>query len=101
MNVSIEPSDFLTNEFEAALSRSLEKVLAKILSQLGQTEPRPLLLGARKTSKTLGGICEKTLWNHTYPRGTIPSLKIGTRTFYDPRDLEKWIDEQKQEGSDA
>lgn len=49
-----------------------------------------LLLSAREAAKALS-ICEKTLWSHTRPRGTIPAVKIGTRTLYDPRDLESFI----------
>ncbi len=53
-----------------------------------------LLLSAREAAKSLS-ICEKTLWTHTKPRGTVPCVKIGTRVLYDPRDLAAWIDSQK------
>ncbi len=56
-----------------------------------------LLLSAREAARALG-ICEKSLWNFTVPRGTIPSTKIGTRVLYSPTDLQKWIDSQKTEG---
>ncbi len=94
MNLNISPEDFLTPEFELALQRSLEKVLSKVQSELGQAEPDKLLMGIAVAAKAMG-VCEKTLWNFTQPRGTIPSLKIGTRTLYDPRDLQAWINEQK------
>ena len=56
-----------------------------------------LLLSAREAAQAMG-VCEKTLWNFSQPRGTIPSLKIGARTMYDPSDLRAWIDQQKGGG---
>ncbi len=66
-----------------------------------QTDSNPnikLLLSAREAARALS-ICEKTLWSHTYPRGTIPVLRLGARRLYSLRDLEQWIDAQK--GGDA
>ena len=40
------------------------------------------LTPARETAKALGGISEKTLWNHTQPRGPIPCYRIGSRVMY-------------------
>lgn len=53
-----------------------------------------LLLSAREAAGALA-ICEKTLWSHTEPRGTIPCIRIGSRVLYDPADLRRWIDQQK------
>jgi hypothetical protein len=62
------------------------------------TEPIRLLVDAREAAAALG-VCEKTLWTHTRPRGTIPCIRIGKRTLYSVRDLERWIDsEQEQDG---
>ncbi len=58
-------------------------------------ESQKLLLSAQKAAETLS-ICPKTLWNHTFPRGGIPCLRVGTRVLYDPRDLQAWIDAQKK-----
>lgn len=63
-------------------------------SALAGDRPR-LLLPAREAAAALS-ICEKTLWSHTQPRGTIPCVKIGARVLYDPRDLQRWIDAQKK-----
>jgi hypothetical protein len=41
------------------------------------------------------GICPKSLWLRTVPRGTIPCVRIGTRTLYDPCDLQDWIKSAK------
>ena len=62
MNVNISPDDFLTDEFEQALSRSLEKVLQKLQQQLGSAQPDKLLLGADEAAKQLS-ICAKSLWS--------------------------------------
>lgn len=59
--------------------------------------PPKLLLSAREAAGGLA-ICEKTLWTHTEPRGTIPCVRIGARVLYDPRDLAAWIDRQKKGG---
>lgn len=56
-----------------------------------------LLLDARETSRALG-ICEKTLWSETAPRGTIPCVRIGKRVLYSVKDLQRWIDAQTQDG---
>jgi hypothetical protein len=53
-----------------------------------------MLVGAREAAAMLS-ICPKSLWNFTAPRGTIPSLTIGARRLYDPRDLREWIESQK------
>lgn len=53
-----------------------------------------LLLSAREAARAMG-ISEKHLWSHSRPRGSIPCLKIGARTLYDPRDLRRWIDAAK------
>ena len=53
-----------------------------------------LLLPAREAAEAMS-ICEKTLWSHTQPRGTIPCVRIGARVLYDPVDLRKWIDGRK------
>ena len=58
-----------------------------------------LLLSAREAARALS-VCEKTLWSYTRPRGTMPAVKIGARTLYDPRDLAAWIDAQKQEAGE-
>ncbi len=63
------------------------------------SDPAPrLLLSAAEAARALS-ICQKTLWSHTYPRGTIPVLRLGARRLYSLRDLEQWIHAQK--GGDA
>jgi len=53
-----------------------------------------LLLSARDAARSLG-VCEKTLWSVTQPRGDIPCVRISRRVLYDPRDLLAWIDKRK------
>ncbi len=59
-----------------------------------------LLLNVTETCKAIGGVCPKTLWNYTHPRGTLRAVKIGCRTMYDIEDLRRWIAEQKEKGND-
>jgi len=56
-----------------------------------------LLLNAREAAKALS-ICPKTLWSMTAPRGDLPSVRIGRRVLYDPADLQRWIEAQKEGG---
>ena len=56
-----------------------------------------LLLSAREAAAALG-ICEKSLWNFSQPRGPIPSVKIGSRVLYSPGDLRKAIERMKKGG---
>ncbi len=61
-----------------------------------QESPVPkLLLNIREAAEALR-VCERTLWARTYPRGPIPSVRVGTRALYDPRDLQTWISTQKE-----
>jgi predicted DNA-binding transcriptional regulator AlpA len=59
---------------------------------------KPLLLTARDAARTLS-ICEKHLWNVTYPRGALPCIRIGRAVRYAVRDLEEWIEQQKAASS--
>lgn len=56
---------------------------------------RPLLLEANEAAQAMR-ICPKTLWTMSVRKRKIPFIKIGRRTLYDPRDLERWIDGQKE-----
>ena len=54
----------------------------------------PILLSTRQAARLLG-ICERTLFSLT-KKGEIPTVRIGRRVLYDPRDLRAWIDSKKQ-----
>ncbi len=61
-----------------------------------QTDYIPkLLLAVREACVALGGICPRTLWALTKPRGNIPCVKVGNRTMYAVDDLRAWIETQK------
>ncbi len=96
MNIDIPAESIITPEFEAALQRSLEKVLPPVIAKLGTAQPDKLLLSADEAAKVLS-ICTKSLWSQTIPRGTLPAAKIGSRVLYSPSDLQAWIDSQKTE----
>ena len=38
------------------------------------------------------GLCEKSVWNATAPRGELPCAKLGARTLYRPDDVAAWIE---------
>lgn len=58
-----------------------------------------LLLRPREAASALG-ICEKTLWSITAPRGDLACVRIGRSVRYDPLDLRAWIDRQKMVTAD-
>lgn len=38
------------------------------------------------------GLCEKSIWNGTAPRGDLPCVKLGARVLYRPEDVSAWIE---------
>jgi len=54
---------------------------------------RRLLMSAQDAARALA-ISERTLWGLT-KRQAIPSIRVGRRVLYDPRDLQAWINRQK------
>lgn len=38
------------------------------------------------------GLCEKSIWNATAPRGDLVCVKLGTRILYRPDDVSAWIE---------
>ena len=55
-----------------------------------------LLLKPPEAARALA-ISARKLWSLTDPRGPIPCIRVGRAIRYDPRDLEAWIEEQKEE----
>lgn len=56
--------------------------------------PEPILLTTRQAAALLG-ISEKTLWNHTTPRGNcIPAVRFGKTLRYSRVALEEWVRSQ-------
>ena len=58
-----------------------------------------LLISAAEAARALS-VCEKTLWSYSRPRGSIPVVRVGKRALYDLRDLERWVDAQKERQQD-
>jgi predicted DNA-binding transcriptional regulator AlpA len=52
-----------------------------------------LLWTSRQAAKALA-ICERKLWELT-KAGAIPCVRIGRAVRYDPVDIRRWIDAQK------
>jgi putative DNA primase/helicase len=49
----------------------------------------------------LTGLCEKTVWSSTAPRGDLRCVKIGTRILYRPSDVAAWIESRGNENIDS
>ncbi len=71
-------------------------------TQTTQTTDRPLrlLLTPRESAAALG-LCEKTLWSLTDPRGPIRCVRIGRAVRYDPADLSEWVESAKSASPQA
>jgi hypothetical protein len=67
---------------------------------LSNDEPegsRPRLLLTSSEAALLLHVSEKTLWNHTEPRGNrIPVVRFGKTLRYSPAAIESWIAEQSR-----
>jgi predicted DNA-binding transcriptional regulator AlpA len=49
------------------------------------------LMSIREVAE-LTGLCEKSIWNATAPRGSLPCVTFGSRRLYRPEDVTAWID---------
>lgn len=45
------------------------------------------LLSIREASKLLN-LCEKSVWNHAAPRGTLPVVRLGSRLLFRREDID-------------
>jgi len=59
-----------------------------------------LLLTPREAAYRLG-ISTRHLWNLTSPRGPIPVVKLGRKTFYRPQDLENFVAEMARQSAEG
>jgi excisionase family DNA binding protein len=92
---------------QAQLEPLIRRVIAETVAQLEGSKVKlsedrryneatnhiVLLLKPREAAKALS-ISERTLWELT-DHGKIPHVRIGRAVRYDPRDLQAWIDAQK------
>ncbi|GAB6187539.1 helix-turn-helix domain-containing protein [Thermopirellula anaerolimosa] len=59
-----------------------------------------LLLTPREASYRLG-ISTRHLWNLTSPRGPIPVVRLGRKTFYRPEDLANFVADVARQSAEA
>jgi len=52
------------------------------------------LYTSRETARRLG-ICERTLWEISAPRGDLPCVRINRSVRYDPADVAAFIEASK------
>lgn len=55
------------------------------------SSPSAALLSIREASELLN-LCEKSVWNHAAPRGTLPTVRIGSRLLFRREDIDRWIE---------
>lgn len=56
-----------------------------------ETPTATKLMNIREVAEQTG-LCEKSIWNATAPRGDLPCVKLGARTLYRPEDVTAWIE---------
>ena len=47
------------------------------------------------------GISERSLHDHTKPRGTLPCVRLGTRIGYRPETVEQWLRNKEGDETEA
>jgi predicted DNA-binding transcriptional regulator AlpA len=62
--------------------------------------PVSKLMNVREVAE-VSGLCEKSIWNVTAPRGDLPCVKMGTRVLYRPEDVAAWIESRVIRSTDA
>jgi hypothetical protein len=94
------------------LEEDAYRALVELLTQaLGRVQPEPfqadekqavddttpaekLLVNEREAARLLG-VCAKSVWSRTFPRGTLRSVRIGSRVLYSVETLRAWVAEQE------
>lgn len=56
-------------------------------------DPLLLCVDEAEARKRLGGVCAKTMYN--LRKQGLPSVKLGTRVMYAPRDLAQWVGQSR------
>lgn len=59
------------------------------------TQHASLVVRPKEAAKLLW-VCQRTLWEWTYPRGTLPVIKTKRAVLYRRADLEAWLAKQVQ-----
>jgi len=53
-----------------------------------------LTVGINEAAEMLG-ICQKTVYTMTSPRGDLPCVRVGTRVLYSVEDIRAWVESRK------
>jgi Helix-turn-helix domain len=61
------------------------------------TAPAPILVDETTTRRLLGNVSAKSLFNWRR-NGSLPFVKLGTRTMYRPEDLAEFVERRRQRG---
>ena len=65
-----------------------------------QSTPTLSLLKPNEAADALG-ICPRTLWAITAPRGTLSCVRVGKSVRYHQADLDDFIEQHKSKGGQA
>ena len=65
-----------------------------------QSTPTPSLLKPTEAADALG-ICPRTLWAITAPRGTLSCVRVGKSVRYNQLDIDDFIDQHTSKGGQA
>ena len=49
-----------------------------------------MALSVIETEKVTG-LSARTIWTHTFPRGTLKCCRVGNRVLYRPCDVDAWL----------
>ncbi|MEI8380911.1 MAG: helix-turn-helix domain-containing protein [Planctomycetota bacterium] len=81
----------LASLIETVVTATLERLqVEKTLPVQAVGQIEPLLVPTGEAARRLS-ISERLLWDMTYPRGPIPSVKVGSRVLYSVEALRQWI----------
>ena len=69
-----------------------EQAATQDLLLIGVEKPRRLLVGVEDAA-TILGIGQRTVWKLA-KEGELPTVRIGNRTLWPVRELEKWVEDQ-------
>ncbi len=62
--------------------------------------PQRRLLTVPQVAEMLG-VCQRTLFSLTAPRGPLPAVRIGRRVLYDPNDVQLFVNRCKTGASES
>ena len=94
MNIDIPAESLITPAFEAALSRSLERVLPSVVAKLVEAKQEKLLVNADPAAELLS-MSRRTL-DALVAKGEIPVVRLTSRPQFRPETLRQYLAEKEK-----